>query len=156
MTKEEKYQKNKEWIKNNPNYYKEWRLKNAQKKKDLDKKYRENNQEHIKQWRLDNKVKIRKAVEKLTYSIEPGVYMVKCLINNKRYIGQSTQPYNRRTHHFSNCTTAFPNTNDEMQIDLKQYGKDKFIFGIIEYCNKEELLIKEKQYINEYRPEYNS
>lgn len=37
----------------------------------------------------------------------------------------------------------------------RKLGKDKFIKGIIEYCNEEELIEKEIYYISLYKPEFN-
>jgi hypothetical protein len=89
-------------------------------------------------------------------SIEPGVYMVKNVINGKCYIGQSNKPYRRRCEHLSNLSKIQEGiTNIQMYNDRKKYGKACFVFGVLEYCNKEELLTKEEHYIRIYKPEYN-
>jgi hypothetical protein len=104
--------------------------------------FRLNNPEYNKQW---NK------------KIPPGVYMVKCLVNNKFYIGQSVSPNSRKSDHASIYVIKEKNnnTNLNLQADLVKYGKDKFIFGIIEHCEPEQLLEREKYYINLYQPQYN-
>jgi hypothetical protein len=88
--------------------------------------------------------------------IEAGVYMIKNLINGKRYIGQSTAPNGRMFNHFSIMTKKeYSVTNKNLQADLKIYGRDAFIGGILEHCNKIDLLTRERFYINEFKPEYN-
>jgi group I intron endonuclease len=70
--------------------------------------------------------------------------MVKNLITNECYIGQSTKPYRRRTQHFS--IHSNPNTKytvKQLQSAMRQYGPESFIFGIIEHCEPELLLERE-------------
>lgn len=89
-------------------------------------------------------------------SIEPGVYMVKNLMNGKCYIGQSNKPYRRRCEHLSDLSKIQEGiTNIQMYEDRKKYGSSCFVFGMLEHCNKEELLAKEEYYIRIYKPEYN-
>ena len=132
------YSYNKEYIKQ---YCKQWRLDNP---------------EYGKQWIKNNKEQHNSVIKKIHNKIPPGVYMIKCLTNNKCYIGQSKVPYRRQTEHFSkhqsNKSTSY---NPHIQADLKQYGRKSFVFGIIEHCNKEQLLEREQYYINLYNPEYN-
>ena len=88
-------------------------------------------------------------------SIKEGVYLITNLKNGKKYVGQSVQPYGRRATHFSFHNTEKHASNKILQSDLKEYGKQSFTFEILEHCNKEELLEKEKYYINKLNPEYN-
>lgn len=106
----------------------------------------------MKEWWINNP----EYIKQYQNSIEPGVYMIKNLITGKRYVGQSTKPYTRRVSHFS----IFKNLNDKtsnpnLQIEIKQYGPKSFVFGIIEYCEPEQLLERERYYINQIQPEYN-
>ena len=125
--------------------------------KQCKKRYYKNNPEsykqHSKQWHKDNP----EYIEQYRSQLLPGVYMVKCLINGKKYVGESIKPVSRRMHHFSNHTTDKSKrlTNTALQADIKLYGKDKFVFGIIEHCNENLLLERETYYINLYKPEYN-
>jgi group I intron endonuclease len=50
---------------------------------------------------------------------------------------------------------AIHHSNLNIQSDLKQYGRNTFVFGIIEHCEPEQLLERERYYINLYNPEYN-
>jgi hypothetical protein len=39
---------------------------------------------------------------------------------------------------------------------MNEYGKDKYIFDILENCEPEQLLEREYYYINLLQPEYNT
>ena len=123
MTKEERKQYNKQWRLKNKEYHKQWH---------------KNNPEYMKRY---------------FSQLESGVYMVKNLINGKKYIGQSIKPQLRKCAHAS--IGKMNNSNPNIQIDLKQYGRDTFVFGIIEHCKPEQLLEREQYYINLLNPEYN-
>jgi hypothetical protein len=125
-------------------------------RKQIRKNKPEINSKATKQWYINNKEKVKKHIHDLQLSIPPGVYMVKNIINGKRYIGQSIKPYARRCSHFGISNKTDYLSNSILRDEVRQYGKDKFIFGIVEYCDKEELLIKERYYINLYNPEYNA
>jgi hypothetical protein len=125
---------------NNIEYYKQWRLDNP---------------EYVKQWVLDNKENAKQSCKKIQNKIPPGVYMIKCLANGKCYVGQSKSPYRRNTEHFSKKTDKCTSYNSYIQADLKQYGRNAFVFGIIEYCEPEQLLERETYWINKLNPEYN-
>lgn len=84
-----------------------------------------------------------------------GIYKVTNIINNKIYIGQSVNIYDRWIKHQSpshnNDGTAFHNA-------LIKYGVNNFIWEIIEVCKQEELNQKEKywiEYYNSYEKGYN-
>lgn len=87
----------------------------------------------------------------------PAVYLVKNLITGKTYIGKSINPVWRRCAHFS----KHKNKQGEYSIpslynDIDKYGKNAFVFGILEYCDENELNKKEQDYINKYKPFYNA
>ena len=107
--------------------------------------------EHSREWRKVNK---GYHLEYPKTKLEPGIYMVKNLITGKRYVGQSATPYKRRGEHLS-VVKKIRNTNEWLQDDLKQYGRESFVFGVIEHCEKERLLEREQYYIRQMKPEYN-
>lgn len=124
------------------------------------KQYYQNNIELCKknnnQYYQLNTELIKQQVNKIQNSIDAGVYMIKCLINGKRYIGQSVKPYRRKTEHFTKHQSSKSYAyNQNICNDLKQYGKQSFVFGIIEHCSPEQLLEREQYYINLFKPEYN-
>lgn len=142
------YPKSKEWFKANPNYFKEYRLKNTERQNEYNKQYRRDRYKNKTQLIKDNIIKNHN-------SIQPGVYMIKNLLTNKCYIGSSKIPYARRTHHFSVRKSSANNINIALQEDLVKQNKKGFVFGIIEHCEPEQLLEREQYYINQLKPEYN-
>lgn len=77
-----------------------------------------------------------------------GIYMITCLANSKRYIGQSIDIKRR----FSQHRRKPPN---QMLEDFERHGVDAFKFEILEECAANELDKKETAYMNELQPEYN-
>ena len=114
------------------------------------KQYWEKNKEYLKtaDWR-------KPANDRWKYK-EPGaVYMIRNLITGQCYIGETKEPNNRRGNHFS----LHKRKNGEYSIpklynDMEKYGKDNFVFGVIEYT--EDHKEKEQYYINKFKPYYNA
>ena len=114
------------------------------------KKYWEKNKEKIKNApykRINN--------DRWKYK-EPGaVYMIKNLITGQCYIGETKEPNNRRINHFSlHKGTDGKFSLPKLYNDMVKYGKDYFVFGIIEYTKNHKE--REKFYINKFKPYYNA
>jgi hypothetical protein len=74
------------------------------------------------------------------------IYEVHCLINNKRYIGKKQciskvkrpplkgKKKCRRSTKESDWKT-YTGSSNELNADIARYGKDKFTFMILEWCN---------------------
>lgn len=79
-----------------------------------------------------------------------GIYKITNKLNNKVYIGQSSNLERRYKEHFE------WNNNSTQYIDLliKDLGKDNFSYEIIEECSFSELDNKEKYWINYYNSFY--
>lgn len=125
----------------------DWVANNPEKKKAYD-----------KQWVVNNPEQMKKLINNLHYSIEPGVYMIKNIITGDCYIGASKHPYARAKQHLSyrkDTTTEF-NSPDELVYDLQRYGKESFVFGMLEYCDKNQMFERETHYICIYQPTYNT
>ncbi len=76
------------------------------------------------------------------------IYITTCLINNKQYIGQTTQKGNDLNKYFG--------SGYNIKLSLKKYGRNNFTKEILCECsNKTELNNMEKFYIKEYNPKYN-
>lgn len=75
-----------------------------------------------------------------------GIYCIKNLINDKIYIGQSTNIKKRWKVHTKelNCNT---HCNSYLQKAWNKYGSDNFKFYVLEKCDKKELNEKEIYYI---------
>lgn len=72
-----------------------------------------------------------------------GIYKITNKINNKIYIGQSVHIHRRFLEHCRNNKTA-------IDAAIAEYGKENFLFEIIEECSKEELNQKEQYWIQYY------
>jgi len=125
----------------------EWVANNTEKKAAYD-----------KQWIKNNPKRMEKLVNDLHYSIEPGVYMIKNIITGDSYIGTSKHPYLRAKQHLSyrEDTTTEYNSPDSLVYDVHRFGKESFVFGILEHCDKNQLFERETHYICIYNPTYNT
>lgn len=75
------------------------------------------------------------------------IYCVHCISTGKKYIGQTTQILEKRINrHF--CDSE--KTDYHFHRAIKKYGKENFIFGVVEECNLEELNSKEIYWIDKY------
>lgn len=83
-----------------------------------------------------------------------GVYLIKNLVSGSKYVGSSLDIHNRANNHFSSLN-ANKHKNPHLQASYNKYGRDKFIFGVLEYCDNSILLEREQHYIDNLRPEYN-
>lgn len=83
-----------------------------------------------------------------------GIYKITNLKNNKCYIGSSSNISKRFTNHkWSLSKNKHPNKH--LQNAFNKYGKDIFIFKLIEECALNILIIREQWYIDNLKPEYN-
>lgn len=78
-----------------------------------------------------------------------GIYMITNKINNKKYIGQSSNIYQRWTHHKSDLNNN-RHHNCHLQSSWNKYGKDNFDFTILEECEENKLDIREQYWIQKY------
>jgi len=76
-----------------------------------------------------------------------GIYKITNLINKKVYIGQSERLIEREREHFYRLGRGEHN-NEHLQKSFNKYGKDKFVFEIIE--ETDDLDNREIYWINEY------
>lgn len=78
-----------------------------------------------------------------------GIYQIKNIINNKSYIGQSTDINKRIAKH---KTSLRQNKHDNLYLQnaYNKYGEDNFVFNILCKCDFNELDDKEIFYIKQY------
>lgn len=75
-----------------------------------------------------------------------GVYQIRCIEENKCYIGSSKDCQERVQKHFSELRLN-KHTNKHLQEAFNKYGIDGFIYSIVLYVAKEEdLLTKKTEY----------
>lgn len=77
------------------------------------------------------------------------IYKITNKINNKVYIGQTTSNVKYRWRQHCNAS-SYKNRISAIGNAISKYGKDNFIFEILEICTLEILDVKEKYYINFY------
>lgn len=82
-----------------------------------------------------------------------GIYKITNLVNNKVYIGKSTQIEKRKYQHFYDAFYDNPsNRNYNMTVHkaIRKYGKKNFNFEIIEFCDINQLNEREQYWIKYY------
>ena len=83
-----------------------------------------------------------------------GIYMWTNLMNNKSYIGSSVD-LKRRFLEYFNIKRLLRYSSMAINKALLKYGYSQFSLSILEYCEVDELMIKEKYYLNLLSPKYN-
>jgi group I intron endonuclease len=79
-----------------------------------------------------------------------GIYKITNRINGKFYIGQSNNIERRFMEHKTPHGTI-----TSIKLAIKKYGKENFLFEILEECKLEELDAKEVFWIETLKPQYN-
>lgn len=79
-----------------------------------------------------------------------GIYSIRNLVNNKRYIGQSVNIKARWNQH-KNALNHGNHDNDYLQKSWNKHGEENFVFEIIEECKRQELDDRERYYIDFYK-----
>jgi group I intron endonuclease len=80
------------------------------------------------------------AIEKPKAKPICGIYMIKCIANDKTYIGSSNDVMRRLKTHKRELKNGSHN-NLLLQHEYTKYGADKFTFKIIDQNLEEELLL---------------
>ena len=83
-----------------------------------------------------------------------GVYEIINTITSDCYIGSTVDLKRRKREHFKNSTWK-KESNKSLYKDMKQYGKNNFLFKPIQLCDPEELKKYEQIAIEKYNPKYN-
>ena len=81
--------------------------------------------------------------------MDSGIYIIRNTVNGKVYIGQSRRISNREYSHF-HALEKGTHYNKHLQRSYNTYGRDAFMFEVIEWCDVSELDEREKYYIKEY------
>jgi len=76
-----------------------------------------------------------------------GIYTLTCLINNKIYVGQTTDLDQRKSAHFSELKLHRHRIPD-LQEDYDKYGKENFIYERLLKCKKKFLYSEEHYWSN--------
>jgi group I intron endonuclease len=81
-----------------------------------------------------------------------GVYKITNIINNKIYIGSSSNLHKRFISH-KNSLLRDKHYNTHLQKAYNKYKLENFKFEVIEYCDN--IIEKEQYYLDILKPEYN-
>ena len=83
-----------------------------------------------------------------------GIYKITNTITGDFYIGSSKDIKRRWESH--KCPSAWnEQPNNPMYLDMQEYGKDKFVFEVLEVVEPEELKEAEQKFIENLQPTYN-
>lgn len=80
---------------------------------------------------------------------ESGIYCIFNIVNNKVYIGSSSNLYRRCKQHLSELKNN-KHPNKHLQRAFLKYGKENFSFNVIEYVDLDFLIISEQFWIDEF------
>lgn len=83
--------------------------------------------------------------------IKQGVYVIKCIKNNKIYIGSTTVSFIKRYNHHLSQLKRNNHKNQYLQNSYNKYGEEFFEFDILQICNKIDCLIIEQKLIDTYK-----
>lgn len=83
-----------------------------------------------------------------------GIYKIENKTTGKLYIGSSLDIRKRWIRHLWDLENN-KHHSIILQRAWNKYGKDDFVFEVIEECNIDNLLILEQKYLDEYLPIYN-
>ena len=86
---------------------------------------------------------------------QSGIYMFTNLINKKRYIGKASDLRERLKFYSNNKALQEATDKSRIARAILEFGMDKFSFSIIEHCEPELLLKRERFYIKVFKPQYN-
>lgn len=75
-----------------------------------------------------------------------GVYQIRNLVNGKIYVGSSRNLKQRKTSHFSKLRKQV-HDNAHLQAAYNKYGKENFIFEILEFTSEQDAPTREAHYI---------
>jgi len=87
---------------------------------------------------------------KVAREIICGIYCIRNIVNDKRYIGKSQDIYGRWYDHISSLRNN-RHKNEYLQWSWNKHGEENFEFLIIKQCIFEELNYEERFWINEYK-----
>lgn len=83
--------------------------------------------------------------EKTCCQMNSGVYKIENLVNGKCYIG-STKDFRERRHRHKINLENNRHINPHLQSAYNKYGKENFMFEVVEYVKGESNLLKREQH----------
>lgn len=80
-------------------------------------------------------------------SIKSGIYQILNTVNNKIYIGSTSNFITRKSRHFIDLRRQ-QHKNAHLQSSYNKYGEHVFEFTVLEYCEPRDCLVIEQQYLD--------
>lgn len=87
--------------------------------------------------------------------MESGVYVIECLITHKVYVGSSVNIKDRFKRHRYELNRD-NHHSQHLQRAWNKYGKDSFVFMVVEEVNDESLIVEREQYWIDKLDAYNN
>ena len=81
--------------------------------------------------------------------MKSGIYQIKNLVNNKRYIGSAVILSRRHSQHILHLTLG-DHKNAHLQSAWNKYGAASFDFQVLEYCEEADLITLEQIWIDKF------
>ena len=94
-----------------------------------------------------NKIYKPQAYKNSELNNKSGIYQIRNIINNKIYIGSTKNLNRRRKEHFG-LLRLNKHCNTKLQNSFNKYGKENFIFEVVEFCEIEYLTECEQYWID--------
>lgn len=86
--------------------------------------------------------------------MKSGIYQIRNIQNNHIYVGSAVNIKNRWRSHVTLLRKGKHHSR-HLQSAWNKYGEGCFDFSVLEYCNKENLIVREQHYIDTRSPSYN-
>lgn len=85
----------------------------------------------------------------MEFKHDSGIYVCKCIGNDKHYIGQSKDVKLRKCRHLSELR-GNRHFNAYLQKSYAKYGEESLVWDVLEYCPREKLDERERFWIEHY------
>lgn len=83
-----------------------------------------------------------------------GIYCITNIENGNKYIGSGVDVFNRWSSHQSKLRLN-KHFNKHLQRAWNHYGEGAFSFSVVCFCAVDELITKEQEALDKFKPEYN-
>lgn len=84
-----------------------------------------------------------------------GIYAIECKANGRRYIGSAVNIAKRWKEHRRGLDAGTHHSRFLMR-EWNKRGPDAFIFSVLLYCSRDNLLMYEQACLDGFKPEYNT